>query len=535
MRYSVGILIGLITGALPAQESPSWIFFSDKPSGGKVHISQASLQRRLTRGLSSSDSLDWPVSQAYTHILRSLGVRIRHESRWFNAVSIDASTDQLKKIRQLPFVKLIRPVAKGEKSTLHPFSIPDYGASLKQNATLRVPAVHALGLTGNGIRIGVLDTGFNLNHPALQSTDVIADSDFVDHDGQVRECVPSDKNCSSHGTYVLSVIAGFAEGSLIGPAYGAEFLLARTEDDDGTDLKAEEDAWIAALEWMEASGADVVTSSISYFDDFRDPGDDYTLSDLDGKTALTTLATDIAFEKGMLVFNSAGNLGSRGAKFLGTPSDGKNMIAVGAMYGDSTVADFSSRGPTKDGRIKPDVIALGVGVRVAEGESGYTNLSGTSLSTPLVAGIAAQALEANPRWSVSRLRTAILRSGHFSIDPDPVAGWGVPDAMRLIHDDPDLPQRSTFSNLVSYPNPANPSTTISFRAKESGSFRMDIYNTLGARVATLAHASPVQAGEQKTVAWNGRSENGRSVASGMYFCRLTLNGFSAVRKILLVR
>lgn len=548
MKFGVLAPIFLLTITVHAQEGiRSWIFFKDKPvSLSKVQdISERSYERRRRQNQAQiTDSLDQPVHSVYVRRLREMGVSIHNESRWLNAVTATLSQADISRIRSLPFVSAVRPVQNGqhdrsflsEKNELQneTFTI-DYGPSFRQHSMVNTPAVHALGYSGKGVRIGVIDTGFELSHPALQNLSVVADSDFVDNDGNVSECQLGEKGCFSHGTTVLSVIGGYLEGNIVGSAFAADYLLARTENDDGIGETAEEDNWIAALEWLERSGADIVTSSISFFDEFVKTNANYTLKDLDGKTALTTIATNIAFDKGVLVFNSAGNLGERGKGYLGTPSDGKKMIAVGAVYGDSTATDFSSRGPTWDGRTKPDVAALGVQVRVASGFDSYQNLGGTSLSTPMVAGIAALALEANPGWPVRRLYNAIRQSGHRADHPDPTIGHGVPNALKAIFYDPDLPSSSPIVGVMSFPNPANPTVNIRFRALESGTYSISIYNVLGERVNTVRNGQSVTQNEEVTVTWNGLNENGMSVASGLYVYRITLNGNAISRKLLLVR
>jgi subtilisin family serine protease len=537
----------LVLTAQAQEEVRSWILFKDKPvSLSKARdISERSYERRRRLNPAHlTDSLDQPVHSAYVRRLLEMGISIHNESRWLNAVTATLSQAEMIRIRSLPFVSSVQPVNKGrhdrtfvsEKNELpNETSSIDYGPSLRQHSMVNTPTVHALGYSGKGVRIGVIDTGFELAHPALQNLSVVADSDFVDNDGNVSECQVGDKGCFSHGTAVLSVIGSYLEGNIVGSAYGADYLLARTENDDGIGETAEEDNWIAALEWLERSGADIVTSSISFFDEFSGTNDDYTLNELDGKTALTTIATNIAFDKGVLVFNSSGNLGERGSGYLGTPSDGKKMIAVGAVYGDSMATDFSSRGPTRDGRTKPDIAALGVQVRVASGFDSYQNLGGTSLSTPMVAGIAALALEANPGWPVRRLYDAIRQSGHRADHPDPTIGRGVPNALKAIFYDPDLPSASPVVGVTSFPNPANTTVNIRFRALEAGTYSISIYNVLGEKVTALRNGQGVSRNEEVTVVWNGTNDNGRPVASGLYMYRITLNGSAISRKLLLVK
>lgn len=540
--------------AQESREEKYWIFFRDKgvpdPSVQKslfLSFSDRTLERRLKNlsGKIGTDGYDIPVSIQYIQDVKSIGVEIAAISRWFNAVSAYLSPLQKTAVENLPCVTSLRKVARSHKNILirheqtagdlSSVTTPDYGSSYSQNALINTPAAHQLGFSGHGVLIGMIDTGFNLDHIALHNVHVLDDSDFVDNDKDVSENTDG-KSSSSHGTYVLSAIAGNAPGRLIGTAYGASYLLARTEDDDGIGQKAEEDRWVAALEWLEFKGADIVSSSISFFDDFQNDADNYTLSDLNGQTALTTLATNIAFEKGVLVFNSAGNMGTRGSGYLATPSDGKKMIAVGAVYGDSLVTNFSSRGPTNDGRIKPDIAALGYNVKVVGNDtSHYDNLSGTSLSTPLVAGLAALALEANPKWSAKQLYDAIRKTASQTSKPNNSIGNGIPDALKAINYDPSGSMNPFVKNVTGYPNPSSGPITISFQSLATASFSIKIYNLLGQFVATIAQDEQAHQNQVISRIWNGKNERGHEVSSGVYFFRISLGGRSTNDKIVIVK
>jgi len=226
----------------------------------------------------------------------------------------------------------------------------DYGPSATQVTQIRVDQLHARGLTGKGVVVGLLDAGFApFSTEALDHAVILGERDFVDRDLTTFDT-------ASHGTSVLSVLGAFAPGRLIGPAYGASFLLARTEIvEDGIEIRLEEDLWVEGLEWLERRGADVVNSSVGYTDW-------YSPDDFDGLTGVTTVAADAAVERGVFIANSVGNEGLAG---LTVPADGFHVCAVGGVSGSGASWSGSSRGPTADGRIKPDVSAMAVGVRVA--------------------------------------------------------------------------------------------------------------------------------------------------------------------------
>lgn len=543
-------LLAAFLGLISAfQDSPTpghsgsakyWIFFTDKDSISESRLTnvrsllpRTTLERRLKHGTKDRpvvDEYDLPVSPRYLRALDSLGVRIILSSRWLNAVSVILTPDQANQAKAWPFVRKVRPLARGYASTVRRHVSMDefsYGLSLNQVRKINIVGAHQLGYTGTGVIIGMLDSGFLLDHIAFQSLQVIGRHDFVDGDDDVGEEIPS------HGTAVLSMIAGLDNGRFVGAAPHASFLLARTLEGSGT--KAEEDQWIAGLEWLEYEGAQIVCSTITFFDDFFGPDSvfNYELEDLDGRTAAATLATDVAFDKGVLVINSAGNYGERGSGYLGTPSDGRKMIAVGAMTGDSTVAYFSSTGPTADGRVKPDVVAPGFNVISVStfSTTGYqTSQSGTSFSAPLTAGVAALAREAHPDWTVQQLYDAIRRTSSQATHPDNLLGYGVPDALKLIHYAPPS-SKIQISDLTWGPNPFDYSTRIEFKARVSGRCSVHIYNVLGQLVAKPLPVSWVSVNDIVSATWNGRSLTGRSVSDGVYFCRITLEGHSKTIKL----
>ena len=231
-----------------------------------------------------------------------------------------------------------------------------------------------------------------------------------------------------HGTQVLSVIGAYKEGALIGPAYGAEYLLARTED-VASETPVEEDYWIAGVEWADTMGADIVSTSLGYNIWDEGTGEDYTYEDLDGNTARITIAADWAVERGITVICAAGNEGNDPWHYALFPSDGDSVIAVGAVNPDGSPATFSSRGPTADGRIKPDVAAPGVDVLIAvSAPDSYALSRGTSYAAPLTAGVAALLLQAHPEWGPMDVREALRRSGDHALGPDNNVGWGVINA-----------------------------------------------------------------------------------------------------------
>jgi serine protease AprX len=426
-----------------------WIFFLDhgnSPGDVSSAISAVALgERAMTRRLNRSrgplvDVHDLPVPQRYIDRVRATGCSVRKTSKYFNALSAVATREQIEAIGALPFVGKIDRVAVSrrapEPDVEHmqqemprstdaggsPAADPLYGPSFKQLDVINVPPLHESGDHGEGVLVAMLDTGFNRGHVSLKDLDVIAEYDFVNNDG-VTENQPGDpSNQDYHGTYTLSALAGYAPGDLIGPAWAASFILAKTERVN-TEIIDEEDDWVRGVEWAESLGAEVVSSSLGYFTW-------YTYEDLDGNTAITTRAADIAASKGVTVVTAAGNEGPLPWPGIIAPSDGDSVIAVGAVDSFGVVVSFSSRGPSFDGRIKPDVMGQGLAVvSAAPWDSlGFTRVSGTSLSTPLVAGACALLLKMHPYWTPIDVLNALRSSASKSTAPDNDYGWGIINA-----------------------------------------------------------------------------------------------------------
>lgn len=375
----------------------------------------------------------------YIESIRSVTDSITVRSRWLDAVSVPATTAQLNLIRSFPFVKSIQPVARMNRPQPVPEpATPDdhlqqhlepmdeyYGFSDTQIKMHDIHTLHRAGIDGSGVTIGFLDTGYRWEqHAALGGAQVIAERDFV------AEYYPGDELPASHydhGTWVFSVVAGYEPGSFIGVAPRARFLLGATED-IRTETPIEEDFWVAGIEWMGEMGVDIVSTSLGY-STFDPPYDSYTPEDMDGKTAVTTITADHAFERGILVVASAGNSGNSPWRIITSPADGEYVIAAGAVHDDGRIANFSSRGPSADGRIKPDVSALGVGVAAAQAApSGYRSFSGTSFSAPIVSGTAGLILAARPDLNAAELRNALLYSARRNGEPDNTFGYGLLDA-----------------------------------------------------------------------------------------------------------
>jgi subtilisin family serine protease len=441
-----------------------WVYFLDKGQGAsaasaRVAVMPRALSRRSIRatGAPGAATLDVPVLRAYVEAVAARVIRVRQQSRWFNAVSVEATAAQVRELEALPFVAgldVVRRYRKGPSERVTDLPAParsssapaapralvlDYGTSIGQLRQIDVPAVHEMGLHGEGVIVAVFDAGFsNLAHEVFGPMTILARHDFVNGDDDVAD--GGDRGEGSHGTMTLSVLGGFKEGQLVGPAFGASFILAKTEDTD-SETPIEEDNWAAAAEWAEGMGVDVISSSLGYLE-YDSPFTSYGFTDMNGDTAISTRAANLAASLGVVVVNSAGNSGFDAThNTLGAPADGRGVIAAGAVDPAGLRVFFSSVGPTADGRIKPDVAAQGLGVKVAHPSfpSLYGFAAGTSFSCPLTAGVAALVLQAHPDYTPQQVADALRTTASQAARPDNLLGYGIVDALAAVRSQPRSP------------------------------------------------------------------------------------------------
>jgi serine protease AprX len=389
---------------------------------------------------------DLPIKEKYIVQIQSLGIKIQNKLNWFNSVSAYLTSEQLNEVKELYFVEKIEKV----KSLIYKDKIGfavnnnyihrinkttdfDYGPSFNQYSLSDIPKVQNKGINGAGVLIGLLDTGFDWKTPeALKGVKVIAEHDFIFNDNNTSNEPNDVPGQDGHGTYVFSIIAGNKPGEIIGPVYEAGFILAKTEN-IGSETHQEEDNYAAALEWMEGLGVDITSSSLGY--STFDPGQiSYIYKDMNGETTIVTKAADLAFQRGVVVVCSAGNEGNTSWHYITAPADGFNVIAVGAVNNLNQLAAFSSRGPTFDGRIKPDVLTQGVYVygSSAHSQNNYTYGEGTSASCPIASGIAGLILSVNPNLTNIEVRKIMLESCDNFNNPDNDRGYGLLSADKAI-------------------------------------------------------------------------------------------------------
>ncbi len=533
-----------------SETKPYWVFFTDRGAINIEHAVAAKLaspsepknisrRARILGSESIFDEKDIEVYPEYISAVTEISGGLRTVTRFLNGVSVELDEEALEKVKRIPFVREVKPVAvfkkpvEPEPSRLKKPGIREkvtgfsYGDSYEQLSMVGIPELHESGYAGSGITIAVLDSGFDrLQHTAFDSVRIAFMWDFVDGD--------NDPSGDFHGTEVLSILAALDQGMMIGAAPYAEYLLARTENIEGNvEERIEEDYWVAGIEWADSLGADIVNSSLGYttFDD----GTGYTYNDLDGDTAVTTIAADAAAGKGMLVITSAGNEGNKPWYYMTTPADGDSVFAVGSVDQDRTISSFSSRGPAYDGRIKPDFTALGENVLIVDdaGQNAYRYAHGTSYSAPAVSGAVALLLEVNPSWDFGQIRDRLISTAQAA-EPDSLYGYGIIDAFAASGLEPPAPDISKFRVYDPYPQPVTFSVTtrrVYFPVDvpvEGRTLTIKIFNFNGENIQTLE--APVSgSGSLRNPGdapnWDGTNFSGEDVAPGIYYFSIRLPGY----------
>ena len=364
--------------------------------------------------------------------VQDAGGTVRFHSRWLHAVSADLSAAALQVLQHDRRLRRLQAVARYPSAppprppeAVFGTSADDstYGPSVTGLRRMNLLPLMRRGARGLGVRIAILDTGFETELPAFANATIGAATDFLHGDTVVANEPIDSPGQSAHGTLVWSLLAADVPGTIVGIARGATYLLAKVED-VASETRLDEDRWTAAVEWADANGADIISSSINYltFDD----GFSYGPQDLNGDIAVTTVVADSAVARGIAVVAAAGNLGSA-YRTLMTPADGDSVITVGAEDSLGALAAFSSRGPTADGRLKPDLVGPGVAV-LALGPSGDPErVAGTSFATPYVAGGIALMREFQPGLTPVEIRASLRATGSNRARPDSARGWGRPD------------------------------------------------------------------------------------------------------------
>ncbi len=498
-----GLLLLLIATAVLSQAQIAsniyWVQFTDKANSPysinnpEAYLSQRALDRRARLGI-EIDEYDIPVNPQYLQAVADCGAQLLNPSKWLNGVSVyTSSSSVIDAINELDFVEVVRncedyPEAQRDKEIWlanemkmsgSPVVARDfYGGAHDQVYQLRVNELHDMGFDGIGVVIAVLDGGF-------VGTDTHRCFDNMREEGRllgVRDYVYGSTSVysqSAHGTSCLSTIAAYDPQNMVGTAPKASFYLFHTEDGDGENI-VEEYNWVSAAEYADSLGVDVCTTSLGYID-FDMPQWDHPIEHYDGHTAPMTIGAEIAASRGMICTNSAGNEGD-GYCTLGIPADAEHILTIGAVNAAGERAYFSSVGPTYDGRIKPDVMAVGQGTYVASPYSwygDYYNGDGTSFSNPVLAGAVACLRQARPNASVQEICDAVRMAGNNAANPDSYNGYGIPDfvqAMEMLplHVDTFVQQNEI---IAVFPNPSKGNVHI--QMNEGYQAEIKVYDLMG--------------------------------------------------------
>ncbi len=427
IKFTLFLLLSITLSSNLFSQNNYWVFFRDKKDvtfNPYEYFDSKAIDRRISLGISLYDSTDFPLNNNYKKSISSLCDSVLNESRWFNAMAIKANGFQIETIKTLPFVSEVQLICSyliysSYNNDFDTTAISTDSSLIKrQTETMGGSLFIKNGIDGKGIRIAIFDGGF----PTVDKNPVF---EHIRKDNRIIKTWDFTKNkefvysYNVHGTMVMSCIGGMINGVKLGLATGAEFLLARTEVN--TEPYSEEVNWLAAVEWADKNGADIINSSLGY------TYHRYFNNQMDGKTSLVSRAGNLAARKGILVVNAAGNDGDNKWKYIGTPADADSVLSIGGIdpYTNYHIS-FSSFGPTSDKRMKPNVCAFG-SVIVAKKES-IGSSQGTSFSSPLVAGFAACAWQMNRTYTNMQLFSELEKSANLYPYFDYAHGYGVPQA-----------------------------------------------------------------------------------------------------------
>lgn len=534
-------------------------------SNPSSYLSAKAIERR-TRQKISVDSTDLPVSAVYMDSLRAIpGVTILNTSRWLNQALISI-TDQaaLTKINSFPFVKIAAPVASEKRPDeslprQEKFPAPkefqprtsgsglygangssgtegthglNYGNSFNQIHIHEGEFLHDMGFTGNGITIAILDAGF-LNYKTSNNYDslraynrILGEWDFVKNESSVTED-------HFHGANCFAILAANKPGLVMGSAPHASYFLLRTED-AATEYPVEEQNWVAAAEYADSAGVDMITSSLGY-SDFDDPSFNHSYAQRDGNTSIVTRGADMAAKKGILVTNSAGNSGGSAgeAKFISCPADADSVLAVAATTQSGVIASFSSWGPNGAGKQKPNVASVGQGTVFATPNGNLNSGNGTSYSNPLLCGLTACLWQAFPEFTNMEIIDAVQKSAHKYLTPDDRFGYGIPNfrtAHAILQQKRDLQKLETILAddwIKPYPVPFQQQLNILLKAPVSGNATVELIDVLG-RLIEKKELKSLNGGQVYFIEFN----NLLKLKPGVHFIRYTHAEYKSLLKVL---
>jgi subtilisin family serine protease len=477
------------------------ILFKDKQntnytiSNPEAFLSQRAITRRQKMQIKINEQ-DLPVSQTYLTQLINQGVQILYPLKWVNGAVIKTDPSKLQKVLGLQSVKgyyknmALDSISRIQSNLLNrnigDESVTDYGASFAQLTQIGVDVMHQAGYKGENILISLLDDGFlDANTSPVLSP--------IFQEKRIKATIVTDptlKNIyqgGSHGTEVLSTIAGQAPGKLYGTAYMANYALAQTEESQH-ELLIEEVNWLRGAEWADSLGTDIISSSLGYTT-FDNPKYDHSYKEMDGKTAISSKAALWASQRGIICTISAGNEGASSWRYISSPADADSIISIGAVDRTGIRASFSSIGPTFDNRIKPEIAAMGLGTISAKSDGTIVAVSGTSFSAPLVAGLAAGLIQAHPTKSAWEIMKSIQMSGTLVSNPNVNLGYGIPNfdrASKIINPVLGIELKENSSIRI-FPNPVSTGQNLHIKHQIKSPVTLEIISSQGVVLQSLSN------------------------------------------------
>ena len=546
----IAFLFSLLSLTAVAQSHYPGMFlvsFTDKDqspysiSNPEQFLSNRAIERRTKADIIIIEQ-DLPVNPFYIDSLSYYGAQASFSSRWLNAVLIRMDDSlKMQELLQVSFVDSMQYLApvknkkSGRSSKRHAKTVDtgmqevvdeiNYGASYEQLDLIGLTALHKLQYLGEGIQIAVLDNGYRgldkmkvFNH-LFDNGQLLGTKEIANPKGSVFKA-------GNHGTYVMTTMAAYDEGVLVGSAPGASYWLIHTEDND-YEYPIEEFNWAVGAEFADSAGVDIITSSLIY-STFDESSLNHNHSQLDGKTAIISRAAQTATEKGILVFNSAGNDASNAWHKIAFPADAKDVMTIGAVNIEGKYAGFSSVGYTADGRIKPNVVAVGEGTKAISPNTGeLISINGTSFSNPMVAGASAVLLQANPKASMDDVRSAIELSASQNTHPDSLLGYGIPNfyLAHIILNNGDVPDMQNVEGFSLMPNPFIDDLYILYSSVDSQGVEIQAYDISGKLVfETVVEESQPGVNLIKV-------DQASTLSQGMYVIVLYMNGQKYTRKL----
>jgi len=530
------IIIFLFSYFVGYSQEDAWVYFNVKNNTQSYFdsplsmLSQRALDRRLTQNI-ALDSKDIPIDKSFISQIKAVsGITVMAKSKWLNALHIRGSVTDINSLKAFAFVdkidfadkalnttgkKNISSKIKSINKVLHTNVDFLYGNSLNQIQMLNGHLLHQQNYTGAGKIIAIMDAGFPGVDTALpfkrirDNNQLLGGYDFVNRSATIY-------NGNSHGTLVLSSIAGYKENELVGTAPDAKFYLFTTED-SASENPVEESYWVEAAERADSLGVDVINTSLGYFS-YDNTAYSHTYSEMDGKTAFISRGAEVAFSRGMIVVASAGNEGATSNPHIAAPADGISVLTVGAVNASEVVTSFSSIGPSFDNRVKPDVMAKGQAAVLANPSGAIVTANGTSFSSPIMAGMVACLWQAFPNKTNKEIQELIVKNSDRYLLPTPQYGYGIPDFNLALTNGLGL-EETQEGGLFLFPNPSKANIEVSFTdSNDSASIR--IYDILG-RVhlsQNITKASPIFSID--------------SLQTGIYIYELESNGSKNIGKLI---